>query len=448
MAGRHRIETPTEDLPDPGIRHPDPAERRRPRLFQGGRLVDVAAGQVRSGQEVLVMEGRVQRVGPNLQAPGAETIDLDGRYLLPGLIDLHVHPGMMVGLRMDADGQTPQRVKHDLQLWLRYGVTTVQSLGTDRPFTFDIRREQAKGAFTGARLFSVGSGFGVPGVPPFEMNPPGGPLRVDDPVVARAKVMELAKQGASGVKLWYDDWFGTGDKMKPEVAQAIIKKAGGLNLTTYAHVYDVGDVAPLIRDGLRVLAHMPRNRNADPELIDLIRQRGVAVLPTLTVPESNIAYPDKPPWVDTPLFEQFLPAGSVEFLRNDDHLDSLRRRPEYRPPDLEYATSNTAAMYSAGVRLGFGTDAGIPNRVIGFSEHRELELLVERCGVSAADALRIATLDSARILGQADELGQIAPRRCADFLVLGDNPIENIRHTRLIESVWLDGAQVAGPLGS
>jgi imidazolonepropionase-like amidohydrolase len=457
MAGKHPPQPPTEPLPDPGVRHPDPAERRRPRLFRGGQLVDVAAGQVRSAQEVLVVDGRVQQVGPNLQAPDAETIDVDGRYLLPGLIDLHVHPGMRKVPERDADEQTTQLIKRDLQLWLRYGVTTVQSLGTDQPCASDIRREQANGDFTGARLFSVGSGFGVVGVPPFKMAPPG-PVLVDDWDVAHdkgkkqvtEKVTKLANQRASGVKLWYDDWYGEHRKMKPEVARAIIQTARNFGLTTYAHVYYVDDVAPLIHDGLQVLAHMPRDRAADPELIDLIGQRDVAVLPTLTVPESNIAYPDKPSWVDTPLFAQFLPAGTVEDLHDDDYLDTLRTKLEYRPRDLAYAMRNTAAMYLCppGVLLGFGTDAGVSNRVIGFSEHRELELLVTRCHVSEADALRMATLNSAQILGKADELGQIAPGRFADLVVVGGNPLEDICHARLIESVWLGGAQVAGPLSS
>jgi imidazolonepropionase-like amidohydrolase len=95
--------------------------------------------------------------------------------------------------------------------------------------------------------------------------------------------------------------------------------------------------------------------------------------------------------------------------------------------------------------FGFGTDAGVSNRVIGFSEHRELELLTE-CGVRESDALRIATLGSAEILGRADEVGQIAPGRRADILVLRENPLESIAHTRTIDSVWLDGARVADQL--
>jgi imidazolonepropionase-like amidohydrolase len=104
---------------------------------------------------------------------------------------------------------------------------------------------------------------------------------------------------------------------------------------------------------------------------------------------------------------------------------------------------NVNRLYRAGVRFGFGTDAGVSNRVVGFSEHRELELLVQ-AGVSPADALRMGTLNSAVILGQEGELGEIAPGRRADLVVLRGNPLEDVRNTRTIESVWLDGVQACG----
>jgi imidazolonepropionase-like amidohydrolase len=455
-------QAPTKPLSSPGIRRPDPAERRRSRLFRGGRLIDVADGRVR-GEDVLVVEGRVQRVGPNLQVPDAETVDLDGRYVIPGLIDLHVHPGMMVDLQMQANGQTRERIKRDLQLWLRYGVTTVQSLGTDRLFAFDIQAEQARGTFTGARLVSVGNGFGVKGgAPPvklFRMDPPG-PVRPDDPAVAHDTVVALANRGASGVKLWYDDLYGEHPKMTRELAETIIQTCREVHLTSYAHVYSVDDAKDLIGYGLQVLAHMPRDREFDQDLIDLMRRRRVAVVPTLVVPESNVAYADEPAWVeDDPLFARFLPPHSKEHLRDDANRARIREDlDEAQWSEFEHARRSTEAVYQvirrlgfgtdqAGVRLGFGTDAGVAYRVIGWSEHRELWLLVEKCGVRPADALRMATLGSAEILGRADELGQIAPGRRADLVVLRDNPLEAITNTRSIESVWLDGARVAGPLG-
>ena len=434
-------------VPEPGIRAPQPGEGERTRLFRNANVVDVVAGEVRPDTEVLVAGGRFERVGSGPERTDAEVIDLGGAFVMPGLIDLHVHPGMMVRLRTDPNGQSPERIERDLGAWLRYGVTTVQAMGTDRAFSFEVQRRQEEGAFPGARLFSVGHGFGVRnGVPPFQMDPPG-PVRPGTPEEARRVVEDLCALGASGVKIWYDDWYGQFPKMAPEIARAIVEVAGERGLTSYAHVYRVDDAKWLIGCGLRVLAHMPRDREVDEELIEVMRERGAAVIPTLAVPESNIAYVDRPAWVDDRLFGLLLPAGSREYLQSEAFAATIRAKPEYPElrPDLERAARNVGLLYEGGVRFGFGTDAGVSNRVIGFYEHRELELLVG-AGVKPADALRMATADSAQILGQTGELGEIAPGARADFVVLEANPFEDVRNTRAIRSVWLGGVEACGGL--
>lgn len=438
---------PTADVPDAGVRTPDPGERDRTTLLRNANVLDVATGVVRPNTDVRIAHGRVQELGANLQADDATVVDLTERYLMPGLISLHVHPGTMVGLRMDTNGLSPERMKHDLQVWLRYGVTTVQAMGTDRDFTWDVQREQRQGEFLGARLFSVGHGFGVRnGIPPFPMDPPG-PVHATEPHEIREVLEDLAVQGASGVKLWFDDGLGKFPKMAPEVAQTIIDGCGELGLPSYAHVHYVDDAKLLIGFGLQVLAHMPRDRQADRELLDLMRERGVAVIPTLTVPETLVIYANRPAFVDDPLFGRFLPPGSREYLRDEALLASIRSHPEHpvRRAELDFALRNTGLMYRAGVKIAFGTDTGVLNRVIGFYEHRELELLVQ-CGVSPADALRMATVTAARTLGQGNALGEIAPGRRADVVVLRANPLEHITNTRTIESVWLDGVRACGGL--
>jgi len=438
---------PIDGVPDPGIRRPDPAERSASTLFRRGNVVDVRAGRVRADTDVLVRGGRIERLGHGFEAGGARVVDLGGRYLMPGLVDLHVHPGMMVGLRMDPDGMTPERVRGDLQRWLRYGVTTVQALGSDRSFTFDVAREQREGRFLGARLLSVGHGFGVDGgVPPFQMDPPG-PVREVEPAAIRATVARLAELGASGVKIWYDDWYGQFPKMATEVARTIIERCKERGLRSYAHVYRVDDAKLLIGFGLDALAHMPRDREADAELIDLMRERGTAAIPTLMVPETNVAFIDRPAWVDEPELGLLLPPGSREFLRDERFLATIRAKPEYAAlrPDIDRALRNTALLHAGGVTIGFGTDAGVSNRAIGHSELRELELLA-RAGISNADAMRMATVASAAILGRADEIGEIAPGRRADLLVLRANPLDDLRNVRAIAAVWIDGVHAADAL--
>src|SRR5437764_13380655 len=149
---------PTVGRPEPGLKPIRQEERGRTTLLRRANVIDVAAGSVRPATDILVAGGRIGRLGQGIEASGAAVVDLAGRYLMPGLIDLHVHPGMMVGLRMDPNGLSPERVIHDLQVWLRYGVTTVQAMGSDRDFAFDLRRREREGELLGARLFRVGRG--------------------------------------------------------------------------------------------------------------------------------------------------------------------------------------------------------------------------------------------------------------------------------------------------
>lgn len=437
---------PTDPLPPPDL---DRVERPLPVLLRGGHLVDVVAGTLRRDTDLLIRpDGRIGQMGPRLAAPDATVVDVAGRYLLPGLISLHVHPGMMVGLRMDPDGQSPERIVRDLQVWLRHGVTTVQSLGADRPFGFDVVAHLRAGDAIGARLLTVGHGFGVQGgVPPFQMAEPG-PVRLADPAAIRQVLDDLAARGASGVKLWYDDWYGQMPKMAPEVARTILRESHARGLQIYAHVYRVDDAAWLVREGVDVLAHMPRDRDVDQTLLDLMARHGTGVIPTLTVAETNAVFVERPAWLDEPLFERFLPPGSRAYLRSEPFLATVRAKPEFSelPPDLERALRNTARMHRAGLRVGFGTDAGVSNRVIGFSEHRELELLVHHAQLTPAEALRTATVASADLLRLGDEIGTLEPGRRADVVVLRADPLADIVHTRAVDAVWLDGVQVAGPL--
>jgi imidazolonepropionase-like amidohydrolase len=454
MATEMRRETgtpaqaPTAGIPEPGLRKPDPAEFRRPTLLRRVNVVDVTRGAVRQSMDVRVADGAIQAIGVDLPGTDATVVDLTGRYVMPGLLSIHSHPGIILGLRMDPDGQTPERIRHDLAVWLRYGVTTIQGLGSDRPFAFDVQQEQRRpGALLGARFLTVGGGFTAPrGLPPWRMEPPAIVRETERPAIRRV-LEERAQRGASGIKIWYDAFYGQLPKMAPQVAQAIIEEGARLRLPTYAHVYTVDDAKTLIRSGLHAVAHMPRDREVDAELINLMLERNVPVIPTLALAESNSIFVDRPSWVDDPLFGKFLPPGSVDYLKSEAFLATYRARQEFPHlgPDRERAFRNVGKLYAAGVRFGFGTDTGVGNRVPGFYEHRELELLVAS-GVSAADALRMATIGSAAIIGQTGVLGEIAPGRRADLVVLRANPLQDIRNTRTIDSVWLDGVQACGAL--
>jgi imidazolonepropionase-like amidohydrolase len=410
-------------------------------VLANARVVDVVAGRSRDA-DVRIEGDLVAAVAPRLSRDGAEVRDVGGAFLLPGMISVHTHPGLMSGFRNDWNGVTPERMLRDLAIWQRFGVTTVQSLGVDPEAAYEL----ASLAHAGARMLTAGHGFGVKGgLPPFPMDPPG-PLRLDDPRAIRRAIDEQAARGASAVKLWFDDWYGQVPKMAPEIAKAVIDAAAANGLRSYAHVYYVDDAKMLVRAGVRTFAHMPRDRVADAELWALMRESDVAMVPTLTVPDSNVAYLEGPPFLDDPLFRLSAGEEGVAFVRSEEYLRGVRAKKEAGRlrADLVDALTNVRGAYEAGVRFGFGTDDGVAQRAVGFYEHRELELLVA-AGVPPAAAIRMATADSAALLGR-DDLGQLAVGRRADIVVLDGDPLADVRNARRIREVWQDGRVVAGAL--
>ena len=176
---------------------------------------------------------------------------------------------------------------------------------------------------------------------------PPGPYRVSDPAFIREALQALRDQGASAVKLWYDDWYGQMPRMALDVARLVIEQSAALGLRSYAHVYRVDDAKELVRLGLRTLAHMPRDRVADEELWALMRERDVAVIPTLVVPDSNIVWLDRPAFLDDPLFRLAVPTGVPDHLRSEEFHAGIRAKAEFPRlrPDLVDAMANVAGAY-------------------------------------------------------------------------------------------------------
>ena len=122
-------------------------------------VIDGTGAAAKPDSAVVMTDGKIAYVGPmsGLKAPsGAKTQDMSGKFVMPGIIDSHVHVGMMKGITQDEKYETPENVQADLKQYAAYGVTTVQVLGTDKDFVLKMRDEQRKSRPTMARLYSAG----------------------------------------------------------------------------------------------------------------------------------------------------------------------------------------------------------------------------------------------------------------------------------------------------
>ncbi len=395
--------------------------------FVGATLIDGTGAPPVANATLVVREGRIVAVGRDVDVPAdAERVDVRGRTIVPGLINAHGHVGETLGVRSGPEFNTETNVRRQLERYARYGVTAVASLGGDGEAGFRARDDNWSPKIARARLFVAGP-----------------VITSGTPAEAREAVELAAGRNPDWIKIRVDDNLGTAPKMRPEVYRAVIAQAHARGLRVAAHVFYLADAKDLLRVGVDLLAHSVRDRDVDAELIELMQARGVCLSPTLMREVSTFVYESRPPFFDDPFFRREVDPEVIAALEDPAAQARVRASPaarRYREA-LEIARRNVKALAEAGVRLAMGTDTGPPGRFQGYFEHLELEELV-RAGLSPMQAIVAATGDAARCLGVDDRLGMLAPGRAADFLVLAASPLEDIRNTRRIESVWIAGHRV------
>jgi imidazolonepropionase-like amidohydrolase len=392
---------------------------------------------------MIVDNGRITWVGPSAQlkaSAGAETVDLTGAFVMPGIINLHGHIGNTVDLKQDAKFYTRESIQTNLATYALYGVTTVLSMGTDQDLIFKVSQEQRAGRPGVTRVYTAGQGFvfkggygGLEGVTP----------GVATAAEADAAVGVQAKKGVDIIKLWLDDHLGAQKKMPYEIVKAIIDSAHKHHLPVAAHIFYLEDARRVVDYGVNGLAHSVRDRNVDDSLIAAMKKHGTWQLaPTLTREASMFVYANTPAFASDPFFTRSVSANVTEMLKSPVYQKSIATDPhlDRYPGFFETAKQNLKRLADAGVPYGFGTDSGPPGRFPGFFEQWEMELMVE-AGLTPMQVIVAATGNAAKFLG-TKELGTLEPGRWADLVVLERNPLADIKNTRSIRSVYIAGNRV------
>lgn len=406
-------------------------------LYEGALLI-TGEGNAIESSAFLVDGDRFTRIGRKgeIELPiGSTRIDLNGKTVMPTLIDTHVHLGYRKGLVLSPSNYTRETISDTLDRFAYYGVGAILETGTAiGNLSYQMRSEPGPRP----HFLTAGRGLAMPNAGAL------GPMRgsgygVTSEAEARAYVRELAAQKTDMVKIWVDDRSGTVEKLHPNLYGAIIDEAHKHNMRVLAHVAKLEDAKDLLRAGIDGLAHMARVGEVDEELLTLLKARPEVFLQHLLWGEQLLFYNSKPAWVDEPMLYETLSPQEIEGLRD---VFAQRGNPDAQA-ESNASIRNIQMLKAIGARLVVGTDTGGVNggQYFGFGTHIELEMLVTKGGLTPMEAIVAGTRDAAQALG-LDRIGTISAGQEADFLVLNANPLDSIANTRRIEKVYLRGQEV------
>ncbi|QDI90680.1 amidohydrolase [Salicibibacter halophilus] len=367
---------------------------------------------------ILIEDGLIVDVGNDIDIPDAAAIkDLNGKTVMPGLIDMHVHVGMLeleegeaFGLlsfpKMIADFVrfTPEKRSN----FLEHGVTTIRSVGDEHEWIMEFRDLVNERELEGPRLYASGSLFttleGHPiatvGTDPHSEVV----LYPDTPEKARENVEQLADDGVDLIKV-VQERGPDESQLEPideDVLQSIVDEAHAHNIAVFGQWGRIDDLEDLLMAGVDGLEHIGAGAVRDgweDDLLEEITEQGVSMTPTLR----------------------------VETLNGD---------PEMRSDQLE----RVKEFHDAGGQILAGSDAGMPGVLFGPSMHEELALLVES-GLTPKEALQSATSHAADAL-QSNEFGVIEEGRAADLVVIDGDPSQKIEDIQNVIEVFRDGRLV------
>lgn len=418
-----------------------------PMVILGGTLIDGKGGTPVENAAIVIRGQRIIEVGKAGEVsipPDAVRIQANGKTVLPGLIDMHVHVNK----------------GDDLHLFIAAGVTAVRDVGNFTSQVVGLVDRTRSGEIVGPRIFFSGESF------IHENGFAQWQRPTKDQTEARAEVRKRIASGASVIKIVAD--------ITPELTQAIVEEAHRANVPVTADVLGNGMVTAeraiqLGVDGLEHVSGVPQSIQADDAptrfstpvsynamfgwlyadkrkeaaLIELMVERGTYVVPTFAVMQMML-----PAGVPVPVdpAEAYISARLRGFWTGLDRIPSLSSAADRAFEDgflvhFTHSQPFVAKLGAAGGRIVAGTDEPTPGVVPGFSMHRELELLVQ-AGLTPMRAIEAATRTAAEFLGKGHEFGTIEAGKLADMIIVDGQPHLRIGDIRQVRTVVANGLAI------
>jgi imidazolonepropionase-like amidohydrolase len=396
------------------------------KAFVGARIFDGTGKAVIEKGTILVTDGKISAVGSSkkVRVPkGAQTVDVSGKTITPGLINAHGHVSDVEGKKT---GATEAGVAHQLGVFARYGITTVFSLGGEEEPAFKLRDAQETASLDRARIFVAG------------------PVIVGStPEEGRRMVDKVADMKPDYIKIRVDDNLGTTKKITPDVYKAVIEEAHKRGLRLFVHYFYLDDAKDLVRSGADLLAHSVRDKPIDDEFVAMVKERNIPYCPTLTREVSTFIYGDTPAFFSDAFFLREASPQVIALLKEPSSQEAMRKSKSAQAykAALPTAEKNLRRLSDAGVPIIMGTDSGATaSRFEGYFEHMEMQMMADS-GMSPKQILMAATGSAARAL-KVKDIGTLEVGKWADIAIYDKNPLDDIKNTETLAAVYVAGNEV------
>jgi imidazolonepropionase-like amidohydrolase len=401
-------------------------------FITNAQIVDPSAREIRAGT-LLIVDGVI--VGSPEAPPSnftGETIDLAGKWVIPGLNDLHTHSygNMAPGGAMDGPGTAVVARR-----MLYAGVTGFLDLFGSEQQLLRLREQQRSGAIDGADIFASLSCLTATEGHCTEY---GVPTRtMDSPDEARQVVSDLAERAPDVVKIVYAP-TGRMPSIDEETLSAAVATATAHGIKTVIHVNTWQDVRDAMEAGASAVTHVPSQAPIPTDLARLMAERDMFSIPTLSVQTDFPNFVEDPSVLAHPLAAALTTQAIRDAYRGEAVIARVESRRERAATQDANIWTSIKTMSDAGVKMLTGTDAGNWGTIQGYSVHRELLLFVE-AGLTTWEALAASTTQAGRFLGRS--FGVNAGDE-ANFVVLDASPIADVRNTLRIAMVIHHGTVV------
>ena len=398
-------------------------------LLHVGNLLDTNNGEISKAVTIRIKGNKILEVTKGYATPkkNDEIVNLKQSYVLPGFMDMHVHLAQEYVPKAERRSKIEPEYRalfaaNAASKTLMAGFTSVRNLGDGGMETISLRDAIKEGLVIGPRIFTSGKtiattgGHGDPtnGMPKDNYSPPSPEEGViDSPEDAKKAVRQRYKDGADGIKITATGGVlsvaksGENPQFTDEELNSIVATANDYGLWTAAHAHGKEGMKRAVIAGINSIEH---GTYMDQEVMDLMKSKGTYYVPTIMAGD----------WVaEKAKIPNFFPA-------------LVKPKAEKIGPQIQ---STFTKAYKAGVKIAFGTDSGVSAHGDNWQEF----ILMTNAGMTNQDALKSATIETAKLLRIEDKLGQIKPGMLADIIAVQQNPVEDISTVKNVIFVMKDG---------